>query len=372
MPATPSHRPEVTPATPRIALLLPLSGAQRAVAEAVRDGFIAAWLADDGPARAPVMVLDEEQGGAVGTYRQALDAGAGIVVGPLLKESAAQIATVAGTVPTLVLNTLDAATPPPPGPFFQFALAPEDEARQVAERAVAEGRRRALALVPDSEWGRRLLASFTPALEAIGGTVLAHHYYDPAATDFTAAIERLLHLDESRDRHRRLVANLGVALEFEPRRRDDIDFIFMAASTATGRLIRPQLRFLDAGDIPTYATSVIYQAGSGSDADLDGVMFADAPVLVAPDEHGRAMQAAVTARWPAGAMARLRFFALGYDAYGLAASLAAAPGVPAGLAGLSGMLSFDTAGRVHRQLPWAQFHDGRIVLLGHTGNALPP
>lgn len=356
----------------RIALLLPLSGAQRTVAAAVRDGFVAAWLADGtGPARPEVVVLDEEQGGAAQAYGAALAGGAGLVVGPLLKESAAQVAAVAGTAPTLVLNQLDAAATAP-ARFYQFALAPEDEARQVVERAAAEGRYRALALVPDNDWGRRLLASFTPALEAAGGTVLAWQYYDPAATDFTAGLERLLLLDESRARQRQLVANLGVALEFEARRRDDVDFIFLAATAASGRLIRPQLRFLYAGDIPTYATSAIFQPGTSGDADLDGVMFPDAPVLVAADGRATAMTTALAAHWPAGAAARLRFYAMGFDAYTLATALASPAGAPAGLDGLSGMLSFAADGRVRRQLPWARFQGGRIVLLGHVDAALAP
>ena len=38
------------------------------------------------------MVLDEERPGAVEAYRAAIAAGAGMVVGPLLKESVTQVA----------------------------------------------------------------------------------------------------------------------------------------------------------------------------------------------------------------------------------------------------------------------------------------
>lgn len=351
-----------SPGPGRIALLLPLSGAQRAVAEAIRDGFLAAYLADAGNAGKPeISVFDEEQPGPVAAYQAALAAGATAVVGPLLKESVTQVvAQVPGNVPTLTLNYLDIGIASPPA-VYQFALAPEDEARQAAERAAAEGRLRALALAPDNEWGRRMLSAFTPALEERGGTVLAYRFYDPAATDFTTQIQRLLLLDESRARHRQLSANLGVSLEFEPRRRGDVDLIFLAANVAAGRLIRPQLRFLYAGDIPTYATSAIYQAGSSGDADLDGVMFVDAPALLAADTRAQDMRAALARRWPGGAVSRMRFYAMGFDAYALASGIRS--GTLTEVAGLTGNLSPDPGRRIHRQMPWAQFRDGRIVPL---------
>ncbi len=143
-----------------------------------------------------------------------------------------------------------------------------------------------------------------------------------------------------------------------------MDFIFLAANAAAGRLIRPQLRFLYAGDIPTYATSAIFQAGSSGDPDLDGIMFVDAPVLLAPDERAQRMTAALATRWPAGTAARLRLFAMGFDAYGLAAALPMMPGESGAIAGLSGMLSLDVFGRLHRQMAWAEFRNGSTALLG--------
>ena len=49
---------------------------------------------------------------------------------------------------------------PPPGLLFQFALDPEEEARQVAQRAVADGRMRGLVLLPNNEWGQRVFRAF--------------------------------------------------------------------------------------------------------------------------------------------------------------------------------------------------------------------
>jgi outer membrane PBP1 activator LpoA protein len=306
------------------------------------------------------MFYDEQMPDAAAAYRAALADGAHMVIGPLLKESVAQVAAAAGTINTLALNYLDSTVLPPAG-FYQFALWPEDEARDTAARAVADGNLRALVLAPDNEWGRRMLTAFEPALLERGGQVLDYSLYSPGETDFTADIQRLLQLDRSRARHRQLSANLGVELEFEPRRRSDADFIFLVANVASGRLIRPQLRFLYAGDLPTYATSAIYQAGSAGDADLDGVMFSDAPAVLGTDERATGLRAGLSAHWPAGSLARMRFYAMGYDAYALGGTLAA--GGISTLPGLSGVLSMDSQRRIHRQMPWAEFRDGRIAVL---------
>ena len=64
------------------------------------------------------------------------------------------------------------------------------------------------------------------------------------------SITEVLRISESNARHKRLESVLGTKLQFEPRRRSDIEFIFAPAQANTERLLRPQLRFHYAGDIP--------------------------------------------------------------------------------------------------------------------------
>jgi outer membrane PBP1 activator LpoA protein len=58
-----------------------------------------------------------------------------------------------------------------------------------------------------------------------------------------------------------------------------------------------------------------------------------------------------------------RFYGMGFDAYGLVASLFANDGEELSMRGLSGDLSLDAQGRVRRVLPLAQFRSGRPVAL---------
>jgi outer membrane PBP1 activator LpoA protein len=76
--------------------------------------------------------------------------GAEFVIGPLLPGSVTELANdILVPVPVLTLNYLPDDTLAPPG-LYQFALAPEDEARSVAARAIAEGHSRAVARMPSS------------------------------------------------------------------------------------------------------------------------------------------------------------------------------------------------------------------------------
>ncbi len=352
----------------RMALLLPLSGRQQASGTAIRDGLLAAhYAASERPDRPVIDIYDVGSLGAVTAMQTAVANGAQFVIGPLLKDSVQTIAQTAVPVPVLALNYLPADVPAPPG-LYQYALAPEDEAEQVAERAIAAGQWRAIALAPNNPWGRRLLNSFTTTFTGLGGVVLASRYYDPAEPDFSYGIREILLVDESQARYERLAANLHMKLGFEPRRRQDIDLIFLAATHSAGKLIRPQLKFYYAGKVPTYATSAIYQEGSRNNSDLNGIMFPDMPWLIDPDLETQAIRATVERLWPDQAQRLARLYAMGFDAYHLVPELAAGSSSRGGdIAGVTGRLHLAGDGRIHRRLRWAQIRRGRPVRLEPIG-----
>ncbi len=350
----------------RIALILPLSGRQQGVGLAVRDGFMAAYFEHgrDTRARSVIEVYDSGDRAIAEVYQQAMLDGADFIVGPLLREEVMAIESLAGPVATLALNHLGDGALPPPN-FFQFALAPEDEVEQVAQLASLRHGGRAIALVPDDEWGRRLLASFSSALSAQGGRLIDYANYDTWEQDFSQPITRMLQLDESEARRRRLAALAGTQLEFQPRRRQDADFLFLAARTPHARLIRPQLRYFFAGNLPTYAPSAVYQPGGGADGDLNGIIFPDAPWLLDPDESMQRLKSQIEAAWPGQGDRLGRLYAMGFDAYRLVPLLFSATietGMPT-VDGMSGRLTLSGDGRIRRALSWAQFRAGRPATL---------
>jgi outer membrane PBP1 activator LpoA protein len=187
--------------------------------------------------------------------------------------------------------------------------------------------------------------------------------YDDAVQNYAARITSLMNIDRSQQRRRRLEANLGVDISFEPRRRQDIDAIFLAANAVDGRLLVPQLEYFYAGDIPTYAISEIYSADPNTrDDDLDRIIFPDVPWLIAATPQMNEIKRTIAARWPQRSASVPRFYAMGIDAFAIVAMLYRDPFFTS-LDGVSGRLSMDVNGRIHRDIPFAQFRGGRPELL---------
>ena len=350
----------------QIALLLPLSGNNAAAGNAIRNGFLGAYFnATAGFNDAQqVRIYDiKVPDGALPAYESAIREGAEFVVGPLLRRSVSQLAAeTLLPVPVIALNYLSDNVLAPPG-FYQFALAPEDEARAAASRAIYDGLKRGVALVPDTDWGRRVLASFTNEFEAAGGQMLDYRSYQPRDQDFSVEIQELMALSSSVRRYQRLRANVGGPLQFDPRRRQDVDFVFLAADAKAGRLIKSQLKFHYSGDLPVYSTSFIYSMDGRSNTDLNGVMFAETPWVVNPPAWIADIPELYGEFWPAEKrLARLH--AMGYDAYHLVGELFPARSGPMDeIIGATGTLYLEADGRVHRRMAWARFERGRPVPL---------
>ncbi|MGV8844638.1 MAG: penicillin-binding protein activator [Pseudomonas sp.] len=349
----------------KIALLLPQEGPLAAVARALRDGFLAAHYQAQQAGQNPpsVKFYDSSQLTSLDDfYRQAQADGIQLVVGPLEKTLVKQLgAREQLPITTLALNYSESGQEGPTQ-LFQFGLAAEDEAREVARRAWADGLRRAVALTPQGEWGKRVADAFRQSWQEAGGTLIAA---EPIATPVRLAqqIADLFQLRQSEARSKDLQKTLGSSVAAQPVRRQDIDFIFLAATPLQAQQINPTLAFQYAGDIPVYATSHLYSA-NGNKAqylDLDGIRFCETPWLLDTES---ALRQQVVSQWPQAGGSLGRLYAMGVDAYRLAPRLSQLKALPqTRIDGLSGSLSLNASQRIERQLPWAQFRDGQVVRL---------
>jgi outer membrane PBP1 activator LpoA protein len=356
-------------AAPHIALLLPITGRTASAAVSVRDGFMAAFYQTPPAQRPQIRVYDTGETGVGEILNRANQDGAQFIVGPLTREEVTAAAAFPGRRPPILALNFLPPDRPTPAAFFQFALSPEDEAREAARRILADGHRLGIAFVPAGDWGNRVLAAFSQELQAGGGTLLSSASIDSGLTDFAEPITEALRITDSQGRHRRLESVLGTKLQFEPRRRGDLEFIFAAAPASTERLLRPQLRFHFAGDVPTYATSDAFEPDPRANQDLEALMFPDMPWMLGGELADAAREAARSA-WPNGGPRRGRLFAFGFDAYRLALALrdhGNAPGLT--LDGVTGRLSLDADRRVRRELGWAQLKGGEIRMLPPPANA---
>lgn len=356
------------PTTERIALLLPLSGKQQAAGLAVRDGFIAAALR--GPStRNDIEVFDTNQAGATDAYQRAVQAGASVIVGPLLKEDVDALANTQQVgVMTLALNALS-DTLTPPALMFQFALDPEEEARQVAQRAGRDGLTRAIVLAPNNEWGMRVQRAFAAELAAQGGTLVAQRYYDPAARDYVGLSKQLLEWRQS-PQVRALEDAVGKK-SMLTETREDFDYIFLASQATQAKQLRPALRFvLPDTRIPIYATSDSYEPESSNNDDLDGLRFVDMPWVINRDADIAALHDNLSRVWANNLRSRSRLYAFGIDAFNLVNWLKTPqPQLASPLRGVTGLLALDQAGRVRRQSDWAQIVNGKPQVLPDTFGA---
>ncbi|MEA1607509.1 penicillin-binding protein activator [Pseudomonas spirodelae] len=345
-----------------IALLLPQDGQLASVARALRDGFLAAHYQAQQAGQNPpnIQLFDSSRIGSMDAfYAQAKAAGVQLVIGPLEKNLVSQLNSREQLpITTLALNYSEGAQEGP-AQLFQFGLAAEDEAREVARRAWADGMRRAVALVPAGEWGDRVLAAFRQDWQAQGGTLIAAEHVDQPV-ELARQIAELFQLRESETRGKRLQNTLGTAVSAAPSRRRDVDFIFLAATPQQAQQIKPTLAFQYAGDVPVYATSHLF-TGTHNQAqylDLNGIMFCETPWLLNVNDPLRQQ---ASAQWPQAGTSLGRLYAMGADAYLLTPRLNQLKALPdTRLQGLTGTLSLTPTQRIERQLPWAEFRDGQV------------
>jgi outer membrane PBP1 activator LpoA protein len=370
-----SAQPSVRATAPgtHVAALLPLSGRNAGVGAQLRDGLLAGFFAQPAAERTPLRFYDIAARPVGEALAAARAAGAVFVIGPLMRDdvlaAAAFATTTPGAPPMLVLNFLpasgSAAVPAEtPATLYQFGLSPEDESRSVARRAIADGRRRAVALVPTGDWGARVLAAFKDEFEAGGGTLLAQRALGDR--DLGPAVRSTLGIDASRARHQRLQSLIGSSLVFQPRRRGDVDLLFAPGQPALIRQLRSQLQFEAAADIPMYSISDAWDGRV--DADLNGLTFTDMPWMIAPGSGRSATLRSETEAAYGDLRDRGRLFALGHDAWLVQEGLrngrfSAGSGE---LEGVTGQLVLDDSRSVRRGLRWAEIRNSTLRLLDDT------
>jgi outer membrane PBP1 activator LpoA protein len=342
-----------------VALLLPMSNPRLgpSAATLVRDGFrtAAGQLPDSG--LGDVRIYDTHAQPVGQALRGAVADGATFIVGPLTREEVQAAAeATASNVPVLLLNTLPAGAG---RNAWQFALAPEDEARQIARHLGGRGANVAV-MAPAGEWGQRVAAAFSEELALSGGRVAAEGYYN-VATDIEFTLRRVLGIDASRQRRERVQSAIGTAVVGEVRPEPHIDALFVAGFDPLAmRQIRPFQRQFNAANIPTYMTTEGLPADRTGLRDLEGVRLVEMPWFV--DTVGTAADVRLSTEhaWSSvGSVRDSRLFAFGYDAAMLAAQMRRGF-VSWPLEGLTGRMTLAPDGRIERQLNWAQVRDGQI------------
>ncbi len=343
-----------------IALILPI---QEPAGNAIQEGFLTAYYQALSVSRElpRVSIFDSSRIETIySIYNQAIDSGADLIIGPLDKNLVNQIQTLPEIpVPTLALNYTD--NEEITGNLFQFGLAPEDEISQIVNLAWESGHRNAAVLMPDTFDYGRLQKFFIESWKDKGGQVVVSTNFF-GDSDYADVIKRLMAIDSSEARAERLLDLLPRRnMEFTPRRRSDIDYIFLVANPRQGRQIKPTLAFYFAENIPVFSMPSIYNGRDNQqeNRDLDGIVFTDAPWILNP---GGELNDKINSnlRQAQGPLQRLR--AMGIDSFMLYPRLFQLAERQIGsLRGTTGILTMSENQRIHRNLEPARFEDGLAV-----------
>ena len=151
--------------------------------------------------------------------------------------------------------------------------------------------------------------------------------------------------------------------------------IFMVASPATARLIRPQINYYFATDLPVYSTSYIFSGieNISKDRDINGVVYCDIPWLLKPSPDHELMREILQLETGNTYELLPRFAALGIDAYYLPTRLAELAALPyERYDGLTGKLRIENNNKIFRELNWAKFINGKPTLLPQFTPELEP
>ena len=339
----------------KIAVLLPDSGPYSKAAAAIRDGILAAWFAADGSTRHEIEFYDSSNLDQIWPQvNKAAEQGADIIIGPLDKQAVIQLARAGNLpVPVLALNHVLTDTIMPRD-LYQYSLSPEDEARQVAERAWNKGLSYPGVLVPDNALGQRLLDAFRERWQSLSGKSVSSAPYPAGGTDLSAAVIQLLSIRE-------VPTESG---DSRPRQMSDVDFVFAVGNPTLIRQVRPMLQYNYAGKLPVFTTSSGWDGSVSHEASFDvkGVELPDIPWLV-DDGNGLLSRSTINEQFPASRGKYARLYPMGMDAYNLLPHLRSLENSKTGtLQGQTGVLYMDQNQHIHRLLTWISLAQRPVVL----------
>lgn len=344
-----------------IGVILPLSGRLEKVSNAVRNGLLSSWYqAKQAGQETPEITFYDSAAteDIQNLYRQAITNGAELIIGPLEKAKVNRLAQLDTLeVPVLALNYMDASEAAPDR-FYQFGLAPEDEAIQIADDIWQQGVRSVLVIAPNSNQGIRVSDAFIRHWQLKGGTITSKALFN-RPDQYLGAVKNALNIQLSERRHQILAGKLDSDIEFEYRRRQDVDMVFMHAFPAQARQLKPILNYQRAIDLPIVATSYIYSGKTDTDRDkdLEGIRLVDMPWRLSPSSQ----RSRVASAFPDSLENYSNLVALGIDAFRLFPRL---PQLSAysdvRVQGVTGAMSMNESGQINRTLDWAIVENGIV------------
>lgn len=215
-PARPTG-PDVTQGLPtdtarhRVALLVPMSGANAGVGQSIANATTLA-LMDTKAEKIRITTYDTNLGAAAAVNR-ALAEGNRLILGPLMAEDARIVGPIAARAGVPVISFSNDVSIAGNG-VYVMGYNPNQSIERVVGFARARGLSNFAALVPRGTYGERSGTALLRAVEQAGGTVVSMQTFDRSPASITAAVKKL---QASSSYDALLIADSGrVALQVAP------------------------------------------------------------------------------------------------------------------------------------------------------------
>jgi branched-chain amino acid transport system substrate-binding protein len=342
-PAAPAVATPVAEAGPaKVALLVPLSGANAELGQAILDAAQLALF--EAPDDRLTLVPRDTGGTAEGAARAAravIADGARLILGPLL---AAEVEPVKAPARDAHLNVIafSTVTELAGGNTFLIGFLPRQEVVREVGLARERGLARFAALAPNSPYGHLMADALRDVASASGATMTQVEFYDPRADDTESAVRRLM------------PAGGAAAPDAVAAGTLSFDALLLPEGGARLKQVARQVKEAQSGTKPVQLLgSGLWDVPDlGNEPALVGGWFA-----AAPPEPQRVFERHFREVYGHDAP---RLASLGYDAAALAGALAHGTGgepfsqqailSPSGFTGVDGLFRFAPSGLVQRGL----------------------
>lgn len=358
-----SKLPQTRPS--QIIIALPFTGPLAEVGKSVRDGFMASYLtALDQYNTEPTNIefFDTNKNTIESLYSKSYIENT-LIIGPLTKSDVRKLQSLnLSNTTTLALNYLETSPPFTTNKsdnLYQFGLDPETEINQLSTRLSKRHLNKIAFIAPENEHGFRIHDSLLRGLEANQSIIIESVYYQDQKS-LSPSVAKLLATDLSAQRKNKIQRITNLNFEFEPRRRNDIDAIFMLAKPQIASQLNPLFAYHYARNLPIYSSSQIHQINE-QQSDLDNIFFVEMPWMLSNTIE---IKNIITSTLPSAKSEHSRFYALGADAFTLAPRLKILKEINnSQVQGHTGTLSIDSSGIIHRELELAVFRRGKAIAI---------
>lgn len=300
-----------------IAVILPLSGRQKAAGESAQQGILSAYNNDENK---KLNFIDANKLDMTTLAQTLAELEINYVIGPLLKVNVDQyLSQVELTLPTLLFNT------PNKGELkaqhMVLSMNPADEAIQAATTLSQKNFQHPIIFSQKDNVSKRIAQTFAQQWQKITGNTPETVYVTGGPT-MQNELKDSLDVAASQARINNIDKRIRQKIKTEARNRRDLDMIYVVGSPNETRLLKP---YIDvnispfARAIPIFASSRSHSdnADKSDTRDLTGLQFTEMPWILPSKQQNQPLKQLTETIWPNRSDSLQRIFAMGYDSLSL-------------------------------------------------------